>query len=233
MFPIDINAKDNALTNARLTALYEENTAEFLREWSAAFGEKSPCRMNDFGIIDIHRYNTANGILFIGRETNGWSDEDYESGCLFRSWMRDISQNGLEGRGHIKKHPNMWYNIGRWTMLLQSPNTPIDDLATAKDEAISALGIIAFTNVNKVRGRNVIGKEYNRLAYSEVSHKLLREEIAIINPKIIVCCGTWRPVADVLSNYNGHIFFMPHPGARKSTIAMLQDLKEQIAREGL
>jgi len=233
MIPIDINAKDNALTNARLTALYEENTAEFLREWSEAFGEKPPYRMNDFGIIDIHRYNTANGILFIGRETNGWSDEDFESDCLFRSWMHDISQNGLEGRGHIKKHPNMWYNIGRWAMLLQSPDTPIDDLAHAKDEAISALGTIAFTNINKVRGRNAIGKEYNRLAYAEVAHRLIREEVAIIKPKIIVCCGTWRPVADILSDYDGHIFFMPHPGARKSTKDMLQDLKKQITREGL
>lgn len=118
-------------------------------------------------------------------------------------------------------------------MLLQSPDTPIDDLAIAKDEAISALGTIAFTNINKVRGRNAIGKEYNCLAYAEVAHKLIREEVAIINPKIIVCCGTWRPVADILSSYDGHIFFMPHPGARKNTKDMLQDLKEQIAREGL
>ena len=66
-----------------------------------------------------------------------------------------------------------------------------------------------------------------------MAQKLIREEVAIINPKIIVCCGTWRPVADILSGYDGHIFFMPHPGARKSTKDMLQDLKEQIAREGL
>lgn len=233
MIPIDINAKDNALINARLTALYKENTAEILKEWSVAFGETPPCRINDFGIINIHRYNTSNGILFIGRETNGWSDEEFESGCLFRSWMHEISQNGLEGHDHIKKHPNMWYNIGRWAMLLQSPDTPVDDLLNSKDEAIHALGTIAFTNVNKVRGKSSVGKEYHSLAYAEVVHKLIREEVAIIKPKIIVCCGTWRPVADILSNYEGHIFFMPHPAARKSTLAMLQDLKKQIMREGL
>lgn len=233
MNQIDINAKDNALINARLAALYEENTTEFLNAWSDAFGEEPPYRMNDFGIIDIHRYDTSNGILFIGRETNGWSDADYEDGCLFRGWLRNISKHGLEGRGHIKKHPNMWYNIGRWAMLLQSPNTPLDNLACVKNEAITALGTIAFTNINKVRGRNVAGKEYNRLSLAEVVNRLIREEVAIIKPKIIVCCGTWRKVADVLSNYKGHIFIMPHPGARKNTMAMLQDLKEQMTRDGL
>lgn len=228
-----INAKDNALINAKLAALYEKNTTEFLRMWSDAFKETPPCRINEFGIIDIHRYNTTNGILFIGRETNGWSDEDYESGCLFRSWMREISQNGLKGRGHIKKHPNMWYNIGRWALLLQSPNMSIDDLVLRKEEAINAIGTIAFTNINKVRGRNAIGKEYNHLAYTEVVQQMIRDEISIIKPKVIVCCGTWRPVAEIVSDFEGKIIFMPHPGARKSTKKMLQDLKEQSNREGL
>ncbi len=229
----EINANDNALINAKLAALYKKNTTEFLKVWSDAFNDIPPCRINEFGIIDIHRYNTANGILFIGRETNGWSDEDYESGCLFRNWMREISQKGLEGRCHIRRHPNMWYNIGRWALLLQSPDTSIDDLARIKEEAINALGTIAFTNINKVRGKNAIGKEYNRLAYTEIAQQLIRDEIYIIKPEIIVCCGTWRPVAEILSDFDGRIFHMPHPGARKSTKAILQDLKEQIQREAL
>ncbi len=225
---IDINAKDNALINARLSALYDERTSEFLTAWSEAFGKKPPVRMNEFGIIDIHRYDTENGILFIGRETNGWSDKDYEEGCLFRGWLRDISQQGLEGRGHIKKHPNMWYNIGRWAILLQNPDMSIDELVHMKAEAINALGTISFTNINKVRGKNKVGKSYNTLAYSDVSKQLIQEELSIIKPKIVVCCGTWRPLGPILSEYDGKIYVMPHPGARKSTRAMLEDLKTQM-----
>ena len=109
-----INAKDNALINARLRKEYEATTESFLKVWSESFRESPPFRMNEFGIIDIHKYDTDNGILFVGRETNGWDDEDYKNGCLFRNWMREISQNGLDDKGHIKQHPNMWYNIGRW-----------------------------------------------------------------------------------------------------------------------
>lgn len=228
MIPIDINAKDNALTNAKLTALYEDNTVEFLKVWSEAFGELPPCRMNDFGIIDIHRYNTANGILFIGRETNGWSDEDYKSGCLFRNWMRDISQNGLEDRGHIKKHPNMWYNIGRWVMLLTEPGRPITDIADAKEEAISAIGNIAFTNVNKVRGKNTSRKEYYQLAQDPFVKSLLQKEIEIIKPKIIVACGTARPMFPLPESFSGELYIMPHPGARKNKTDMLVELNKQI-----
>lgn len=221
-------AKDNALINAKLKALYEEYTPDFLSAWTDAFGETAPCRINEFGIIDIHRYNLHNGILFIGRETNGWSDKDYEDGCLFRDWMCDISRSGVHGRGHVSKHPNMWYNIGRWALLLQSPDMPIDDLAKMKDEAINAIGTIAFTNINKVRGKNKIGKEYNQLTYTEVVKTLIQREVAIINPKIIVTCGTWRPVASFLPDYKGKIICMNHPGARKSSKAMLEELKAQL-----
>ena len=91
--------KNNARINDELRTLYDEYTQEFLSAWSEAFNEAPPCRMNEFGIIDISRYNANKGILFICRETNGWSDKDYENGCLFREWLCDISQNGIRGKG--------------------------------------------------------------------------------------------------------------------------------------
>lgn len=97
---------NNALINAKLKALYDEYTPAFLSAWSDAFEEAAPCRMNEFGIIDIRCYDPENGVLFIGRETNGWDDKDYADGCLFREWLCDISRNGIQGRGHISKHLN-------------------------------------------------------------------------------------------------------------------------------
>lgn len=226
-----INAKDNALINARLRNEYDATTENFLKLWSNAFDEKPPIRMNEFGIIDIHQYDTENGILFIGRETNGWDDEDYKNGCLFRDWMREISQDGLDGRGHIKHHPNMWYNIGRWIMLLTEPGRPITSIANAKKEAIAAIGKIAFTNVNKVRGRNSSGKEYFQLATDPFVKELLKKEIEIINPKTIVCCGTARPVFPLPDNFSGEFYVMPHPGARKSKTDMLVDLNKQMRNQ--
>lgn len=231
-----INANENAMINANLSVLYEEYTEKILNEWALAFPndeEGKPCRINEFGIIDIHKYDTTNGILFVGRETNGWKNSDYADNCLFRDWMNDITCNGLANRGHITQHPNMWYNIGRWAMLLTDPEKSIVEIAQAKAEAISAIGNIAFTNVNKVRGFNSSGKEYFQLAQSPVVKELLRKEIEIINPKIIVCCGTTRPVCPLPENFSGELYAMPHPGARTNKSLMLLDLKQQIQNKRL
>lgn len=226
-----IAPKTNKAINELLRKEYKAATTELLAEWEKAFtSEIAPSRINEFGIIDEERYDADNGILFICRETNGWSNEDYESGCLFRGWMEDISRNGLEGRGHIKKHPNMWYNIGRWAALIQNPNTPVKEIASMKEAAIHAIGTIAFTNVNKVRGYNSSRGEYYQLAHSYNVGEIIKKEIEIIAPKIIVCCGTCRPVLKLIPKYEGKIIIMPHAGARKKTLDMLEDLYSQITR---
>lgn len=108
---IDI-AKNNEL-NAQLFTLYETYTQPFLSEWIKAFGTNAPPRINEFGIINEECYDADNGILFIGKETNGWDDSDFASGILFRTWMQNISLHGLGSEGHVKRHPNMWYNKHR------------------------------------------------------------------------------------------------------------------------
>lgn len=216
--------------NAQLSALYAENTAAFLAAWSAAFGETetAPCRINTFGIIDPNRYHAEPGILFVGRETNGWSNRDYEQGLLFRDWLRDISQSGLQGKGHVTRHPNLWYNLGRWTLLLQNPRRSIEELTSLKAEALSALGSIAFTNINKVRGYHKSGREYAALADSSIAKALIQQELAILQPAIVVACGTGPWLASVLPDYRGKLLFMPHPAARKNSKVMLEQLKSQL-----
>ncbi len=220
--------KNNARINDELRTLYDEYTQEFLSAWSEAFNEAPPCRMNEFSIIDISRYNANKGILFICRETNGWSDKDYENGCLFREWLCDISQNGIRGKGHVSRHPNMWYTIGRWALFIQDPKTPIKSLAYLKDEAIDILGTIAFTNLNKVRGKNKSGKEYYNLVNNNITKELIQKEVDILNPKIVVACGTGQQVTSLLSDHGCRVICMSHPAARKTQITMLQELRAQL-----
>ena len=248
-----IDKSKNEIINAQLKIEYEKCTSSFLKEWERAFEkevknghvEKVPDRINEFGIIDIDRYDAENGILVIGRETNGWSNKDYENGRLFRDWLEGITKNGLPKGEHVSKHPNMWYNLGRWLMLIENPETPIEQLCGEKDKAIKAIGKIAFTNINKVRGKNKIGKEYHTIASADISMELLKKEIEIINPKIILCCGTARYVLPVLTEFSGEIILMPHlegvksnikildmphSGARMKTIEMLENLQEELKK---
>lgn len=211
--------------NQQLQTLYATYTEMLLAEWRAAFQyEEAPCRINEFGIIDTANYA---GILCVCRETNGWNNEDYREGVLFRSWMDNIVNNGLHGCGHISKHPNMWYNLARWSALIQNPHRDLHELTGQKD--LSPLKAIAFTNINKVRGKNNSGKEYEQLSHSPVTRQVLREEISILQPTIILCGGTAEVVKSALSpDFAGLVLDMPHPACRKGTHKLLCELKKQL-----
>lgn len=227
-----INEKKNAEINERLRSEYRNATAAFLSEWAKAFtGEIPPCRINEFGIIDESRYDTDNGVLFICKETNGWKNEDYEAGTLFRGWMAGITKNGLGGGDHISQHPNMWYNIGRWAILIENPNASLAEITKMKSSAVAAIGNIAFTNINKARGRKKSKREYLQLAKSKIAGDILRRELEIINPSLVVCCGTYHLVVDMVPEYTGRMIVMPHPGARKGTFQMLSELHTQLIQK--
>ena len=122
----------------------------------------------------------------------------------------------------------MWYNIGRWVSLLDNPSQSIPSLAEEKCDAIKKIGTIAFTNINKVRGKEQAKNEYASLAYHDMSGMLLREELSIIQPKMIVCCGTYYEFAYHVRDFNGPVIAMPHSGARKNTITMLEQLRASL-----
>ena len=223
MIDLDRNRK----INAALSALYEEYCADYLTTYIQAFGDGNPPeRINEFGIIDEERYDADNGILFIAKETNKWKNENFHTGYFFREWMNSITKQGLSG--HAKEHPLMWYNIGRWVSLLDNPSQSIPSLAEEKSDAIKKIGTIAFTNINKVRGKEQAKNEYASLAYHDMSGMLLREELSIIQPKMIVCCGTYYEFAHHVRDFNGPVIAMPHSGARKNTITMLEQLRASL-----
>jgi len=221
-----VDIERNQQINKALSKLYEQYTPAFLAEWENAFKEPKPPRINEFGIIDERRYDTDNGILFICKETNGWDDKEFLNEPLFREWMNNISLNGLAGRKHIRKYPQMWYNIGRWALLLHNPLLDINELSEYK--FLNEIGTIAFTNINKVRGKESAKKEYSQLAYTDVVGEVLRKEIEIIKPKIVVCCGTGTVFRHHIKGFDGKLICMEHPGARGGTEKMLNGLKSQL-----
>ena len=222
-----VDVVKNIGINEKLDALYERYREDYLAAYIRAFEDsKPPRRINEFGIIDVERYDPAVGILFLAKETNGWSNADYNDGVLFRGWLASMIENGLSG--HIKRHPIMWYNIGRWASYLNDQTQSIATLANEKARVISAIGTVAFTNMNKVRGMAQAQKEYWELAYADITGALLREELAILQPKVIVCCGTSHEFKHHIPDYEGSILDMPHPGARTSTLEMLEQLAAQL-----
>lgn len=69
--------------------------------------------------------------------------------------------------------------------LIRKPDADLASLSK-KASAIRALGTVAFTNINKVCGAHISGAAYQKIAYTDVVGKVLREEIAIKN-QILFC----------------------------------------------
>lgn len=227
-----VDIEQNHQINQALSGLYEVYCKDYLSAYCSAFSDpEPPCRINEFGIVDVTRYDADTGILLIARETNGWSNEDFKSGCLFRGWLESVSRDGVAGKGHVQRHPNMWYNLGRWALYLNGTGQDIDTIASLKWEALQALGTVAFTNLNKVRGLERSGQAYGTLARADISGQLLREELNILRPKIIVCCGTSEIFRNHISAFPGTVINMPHPAARISTKKMLHRIEAQASHE--
>ena len=221
-----IDAKENELCNNVLdTQAYKMYTPELLAAWTSAFKETPPARVNLFGIVDVERYDPEVGILFIGRETNDWKDADFCEGKWFRQWLCRMTKCGGRDMDFTR---NMWYNIGRWAMLLQNPDADLAQLAALKSEVLPAIGTIAFTNINKVRGKAQCGKKFWTLAKNPITGTVLQREIEILQPKIVVCCGTKWIFDQHVPDYPGKVVDMPHPGARKNKQEMLLRLKAQL-----
>lgn len=218
-----INKEANKRVNRELEKLYKSCASEFLSEWSRAFTDTAPESINNFGIVDGEKYDADNGVLFIGKETNNFSQSQY------RDWLFWLSrQSSLRGTNIT---PNMWYNVGRWAYLSKHPEKDVQNIAALKADALKFIGTIAFTNVNKVYGKSQSKEEYYRVATSDIAGSVLRQEIEIIKPKMIVCCGTGDIFLRHVQDFSGKVIFMPHPGARKNTQAMLCELKKQLKKK--
>lgn len=224
-----MDRKENELINCKLRTLYKQYQEEFIDLWEATRRTEAPVsrpyRLNEFGIVDVSRYDADGGILFVGKELNGWKDEDLRAGWSFLNWIQSIAS--------VQRFPktasvNMWYNIGRWATLLAKPQESLSYLAACKTEALSQIGTIAYTNVNKVWGNARADGGFNTLAKNDLVLSVLKLEIEIIAPKIIVCCGTAAYVKKAIPNYTGILIEMPHPAARMGKIKMLEHLRGQL-----
>ena len=234
-----INKLENEKINKDLKELYSKYTFEFLKEWKECYGQEPPSRMNEFGIIDVEKYDAENGILVIGRETNGvegWFENNSDND-LFINWMHYIS---VEKCG-LPKRPNIWYNTARYIMTVRGEKEK--SLTCDNKDLIPELGTMAFTNINKVGGGSSSGKSYWKLYEKDIVIELLVKEIEIIKPKYIILCDRYFEKFLTVENAarfvgkdsalekcikNGRFFVAYHPAARMSKEKMLDKLENQL-----
>ena len=226
-----INLAENEKMNCNLAKLYKENTEKFLQAWNRHYDFKSIERINEFGIIDIENYDTDNGILFIAKETNGW---DYSTGETFRLWIEDMAKHGRVIGEIASKHPQIWYNLGRWAKFIANPEIDKLKLINEKEDSLTGLRMIAFTNLNKAEGESISGKPFWDLIDEDIVSETLKDEIKELNPKIILLCGIKKKyIQNVIQHIDKSIKIieMPHPSARNiKKLDMLKQLENELLK---
>jgi len=236
-----MNSQVNKRLNSRLEELYANNNDAFVKLHNDYYDDKLP-RINEFGIIDENVYDAENGILIIGKETNWWDDVDFHENILFRTWIRDISRTGLpqelQANGkkhHITRHPQMWYNIGRWIsycdQIIKNQNWAFDDiLAKPHCDLIKEIGKCAFTNVNKGRGYETSRDMFWELVqHNELPKHIIEQEINVIQPRIVIFCGVACLFDALVQRDKARVYLdLPHPAARKKTQLFLEEIKNQL-----
>lgn len=100
------------------------------------------------------------------------------------------------------------------------------------EDALRYLSATAITNLNKASGYAASGKEFVKVALSDIAVQTLQQEIAILKPKIIIFGSTaWvleNSYLDQLRKQGCILLDMCHPGARISRIKMIEELREKL-----
>lgn len=163
---------------------------ELMKEWKQYYmnqlGEDFSYFIND-GLIDEETWNHQRGpkICYILKEA--YFDGHKDNGLI--EWI----QQGPQG---------LWNKLTVWTDAIKQTDvfeSPIYCRHEIKDNANKLSKSIAFINIKKYNGSKTLDyEELMKVAQDTKNKKLIRKELEIINPDIIICGGTFQMLNCVL-----------------------------------
>lgn len=154
---------------------YAHERNEIINAYEEKYSDRNSDLITD-GIVDPEQYE---GILFLLKEAYGKGEKK-------DSW--DLCQWLATG-----KPKKMWVHVAKWVHGLR--NTTKDRVEPyvrklTEEERREALRKIAVVNVKKVDGKSSSDKE-NLTGYVKENAGLLRREIELAQPRIVVCGNTF------------------------------------------
>lgn len=141
------------------------------------------------GVVDEKEYiNQKTKILYVLKEGN-W--EECDDRWELKASLQDVETNG--------RHWRTWNNIVRWTKaLLENGAYPCH--VSNEDKAIWTKKIAFIELKKKPGGRQSVDEKIRE--YVERDKDLLKEQILLYSPDIIICCGRGEGKnADLLYDY--------------------------------
>lgn len=165
-------------------AEYEIKMNDLFNKWKKDRPEYVENFVED-GIIDFDKWESAKPkILFLLKEVN----DDFEPTDPFT-----VRNNRFS------------FNIARWRYAIMElyKNINISPLFPENDELPSELFDISFIEIKKVSENKPVSDGDDLSSFAKRDANFIREEIEIINPEIILCCGTFEYLRDII--YKGEL----------------------------
>lgn len=210
---------------------FEQRTADLFARWENEMRQDHVFAKDGVPFPETY-FNPSNRpkILFVLKEMNAGLDR----------WA-----NLLEYLRDYNDRNQTWNNITRWTLGIQHcwrtkgeqlSFSEVNDIDEARRQ--EAIPSIAAINLKKLAG--FASSDMGQInAYAEKYGSYLDEQVALIDPDIIVSCGVWlKPIAGLkdlaeegklvdVHRFHGRdrvIIWMYHPQAMKSKESMYNDL---------
>ena len=152
----------------------ESRLDDLFRLWVGRYSPDEQMRFVKDGVIDEASWNRyAQRIVFLLKEPN----------------LGDIGNGNHDFREWARMEP--WRDLGYWAYALQTTTmSSIRSFENAKTTYHSACNASAVVNVKKLGGGGTADDKELARALSRDWY-LIAEQLAIIQPTIVVCGGTW------------------------------------------
>ena len=139
------------------------------------------------GVVNEEAYQARKPkLVFVLKEVN---DVDHS--------LKSMVPNDQVEKGQRGKHMSrMWKAVGIWSFGIHNGFPEYDEINTVQ---ISAQGLkcVGVTNLKKSAGKGTSNMRRIR-EHAVMAIDLWKSELEIMRPDIIICCGTFRIVTDLL-----------------------------------
>ncbi|MCP8687156.1 hypothetical protein [Marinobacterium sedimentorum] len=163
-----------------------EGMTDLMDAWRKQFeanNRDKPRPFNLDGVVSEEHWEMApRKVLFVLKETNSRRQQDIREAILRSSQKKTGWHKGKVLR-----------RVGRWAYGLTHYDGEIPDFTQAKKSQFQAPLSIAYLNLRKTSGgarTNAKALERDVRVYAEYT----RQQIELINPEIVVLCGTYNVV---------------------------------------
>lgn len=183
---------NNDVINAKIKELIDENRTVILE--SRGNGDMEAITYD--GIIK--KGDESPEILFLLKEPNDGRNSSKKQSVSPDDMFSFVETMRKEAEEQANCKPSKWKNLCYWAQAYYDAfeGTPHPFKHPEVQNCGSLLGNIAFANIKKVAGAERITEEFDKTVNNPHLQALIRNEVDLIAPQIVVCCGTYKYAAE-------------------------------------